>query len=282
MDYNTILFEVEDRVLTVTLNRPEKLNACSLEMAAELSDAFRRADEDDEIRVVIVTGAGRGFCAGADISAGSGSFDTSDGETASLAPQDDRRTNHIAMRVFNCRKPSIAAFNGAAVGLGITMALPMDIKIASSSAKFGFVFTRRGLVPEAGSSWFLTRLVGIGQALRWCTSGALFGADEALNGGLISEVVEPEDLMLRAREIASEIAMETAPVSMALTRQMLWRVGAQPHPFAALDLDLALNLELGSTPDVKEAMSAFAEKRKPSFSARPSTDMPPSYPWFEE
>lgn len=282
MNYNTILYEVEDRVLTITLNRPEKMNACSLEMAAELSDAFRRADEDDEIRAVIVTGAGRGFCAGADISAGSGSFDTSDGDAASLAPQEDRRTNHIAMRVFNCRKPSIAAFNGAAVGLGITMALPMDIKIASSAAKFGFVFTRRGLVPEAGSSWFLTRLVGIGQALRWCTSGALFGADEALKGGLVSEVVEPEELMPRARAIAEEIATETAPVSMALTRQMLWRVGAQPHPFAALDLDLPLNLELGMTDDVKEAMSAFAEKRKPNFSARPSTDMPPSYPWFED
>ena len=284
MDYQHIHAEADGPILTVTLNRPDKLNAYTGTMGVELADAFRRADEDDAVRVVIVTGAGRGFCAGADISGGAGTFDTSKGSAggAVLGDAAARRREGFVMRIFNCRKPSIAAINGAAVGVGITLALPMDIRIASSAARFGFVFARRGLVPEAGSAWFLPRLVGLSQALRWCYSGRLFDAAEALRGGLVSEVVAPEALLARAREIAAEIAAETAPVAIALTRQMLWRLAGEPHPAAALDADYPITRELGAGGDVKEGVRAFMEKRPPAFPGRPSRDMPKSYPWWRD
>jgi enoyl-CoA hydratase/carnithine racemase len=281
MNYQHIRYEVDGPILTVTLNRPDKLNAYTATMGNELADAFLQADQDDAIRAVIVTGEGRGFCAGADISGGANTFDTSASGNALGSARVDRAESFI-MRIFNCRKPSIAAINGAAVGVGITLALPMDIRIASNAARFGFVFSRRGLVPEAGSAWFLPRIVGISQALRWCYSGRIFGADEALKGGLISEVTAPEKLLEAARAIAEEIATETAPVSVALTRQMLWRLAAQPDPMAALDVDFPLTRELGAGSDVKEGVMAFIEKRPPKFPGRPSKDMPPTYPWWRD
>ena len=287
MSYEAIRYEVDGPILTITLNRPEKLNAYTAQMGAELADAIVRADEDDAIRAVILTGEGRGFCAGADISAGAGSFDTQSGEGAkNFGGADTRRLRGagggFVGALFNAKKATIAAFNGPAVGVGITLALPTDIKIASSAARFGFVFARRGLVPEAGSAWFLPQLVGLPQALRWCLSGRVFGADEALSGGLVSEVVAPEELLPRAREIAREIAETTAPVSVAITRQMLWRFAGADDPFGLLKIDGAFAMTLGSGGDVKEGVGAFLEKRAPSFPGRVSADMPEGYPWWDE
>lgn len=286
MGYDTIRYEVADRILTVTLNRPEKLNAYNSQMGAELADAFERADEDDGVRVVILTGEGRGFCAGADLSAGASSFDTSAGGAGSgnFGSSRSARGGGLGFvgAMFNCKKATIAAFNGPAVGVGITLALPTDIKIASSAARFGFVFARRGLVPEAGSAWFLPRLVGLPQALRWCLSGNVFDADEALRGGLVSEVVEPEALLPRAREIAREIVENTAPISIALTRQMLWRFGAEDGPWPALKVDGPFAMTLGATADVKEGVMAFLEKRAPNFPGKVSDGMPAGYPWWTE
>ena len=296
MSYDHIKYEQDGPILTVTLNRPEKLNAYTAIMGRELEDAFIRADEDDSVRIIIVTGAGRGFCAGADISGGANAFDTKSGNTAmfgALASSSEaathgqqrssseavapRRRAGFVEAIFSCRKPSIAAFNGAAVGVGITLALPMDIKIASSEARFGFIFARRGLVPEAGSAWFLPRLVGLNQALRWCLSGRVFGAEEAKAGGLVSEVVAPEQLLPRAREIAAEMIENAAPVSLALTRQMLWGYSGMSHPFELMKIDGPLSLELGAGPDVKEGVSAFLEKRKPNFPGKVSKNMPAGY-----
>jgi enoyl-CoA hydratase/carnithine racemase len=279
MSYQHILYDVANSVATITLNRPDKLNAYTATMGAELEDAFIAADEDDAVRVVIVTGAGRGFCAGADISGGANAFDTKSGNTAMFQGAQPRRSggNGFVGAIYNCRKPSIAAINGPAVGVGITLALPMDIRIASSEAKFGFVFARRGLVPEAGSAWFLPRLVGLNQALLWCMSGRVFGAEEALKGGLVAEVTTPDQLLARARELATEIAENTAPVSLALTRHMLWQYPGQPSPFPVLGIDGALSVELGAGPDVREGVTAFLEKRKPNFPGKVSAGMPKSF-----
>jgi enoyl-CoA hydratase/carnithine racemase len=284
MSYSDILYDVDGAILTVTLNRPEKLNAYTAVMGRELEDAFRRADADDAIRVVIVTGAGRGFCAGADISAGANSFDAAGGNSVAFgapAGTGRRRGAGFVDAIFHCRKPSIAAINGAAVCVGLTLTLPMDIRIAAEEARFGFVFARRGLVPEAGSAWFLPKLVGLSQALRWCLSGRVFPSSEALAGDLVSEVVPGADLLARAREIAREIAEETAPVSIALTRQVLWRFAGAPDYSELLTLDGPLAATLGSGGDVKEGVAAFIEKRKPRFPGRVSTDMPDLYPWWE-
>jgi enoyl-CoA hydratase/carnithine racemase len=284
MSYETILYEVDGPILTVTLNRPDKLNAYTAVMGAELADAFQRADQDDEVRVVIVTGAGRGFCAGADISGGAGAFDArAEGSVAFQAPGQPRQAGGgFVEAIFNCRKPSIAAINGAAVGVGATLTLPMDIRIASSAAKIGFIFARRGLVPEAGSAWFLPRLVGLPQALRWCLTGALITAEEAKAGGLLAEVVGPEAVLARAREIALEIAENTAPVSIALARQMLWRFAGAPDPFDLLKVDGPLSMQLGAGPDVREGVGAFLEKRPPPVPGGGSAVMPPAYPWWDE
>jgi enoyl-CoA hydratase/carnithine racemase len=285
--YQHILCAVEDGIMQITLNRPEKLNAYTATMGAELAQAFDAADADDAVRVVLVTGAGRGFCAGADMSAGTAAFDTTSAEGSvsfgDVSTPRQGRSGGAGMvgAVFECRKPSIAAFNGAAVGVGLTLTLPMDIRIAADTAKFGFVFARRGLVPEAGSAWFLPRLVGLPQALRWCLDGALFGAEEALRGGLVSEVTAPEDLLPRARAIARSIADNTAPISVALTRQMLWRLSPEPSPWSTLKIDGALAMALGATGDVREGVSAFLEKRPPNFPGRVSTDMPAGYPWWK-
>lgn len=278
MSYEHIKYEQDGPIVTVTLNRPDKLNAYTALMGSELEDAFIRADEDDTVRVIIVTGAGRGFCAGADISGGANAFDTRSGNTAMFQGARPRSSRGgFVQAIFDCRKPSIAAINGPAVGVGITLALPMDIKIASSEAKFGFLFARRGLVPEAGSAWFLPRLVGLNQALRWCLSGRIFGADEAKAGGLVSEVTTPDQLLPRAREIAMEMVENTAPVSLALTRRMLWGYSGMDHPFELMKIDGLLSVELGAGPDVKEGVAAFLEKRKPNFPGKVSKDMPAAF-----
>jgi len=287
MTYTDIRYDIDGSIATITLNRPDKMNAYTAVMGREIAEAFNAADQDDRVRVIILTGAGRGFCAGADISAGAGAFDTSDGNSVSFGrnatPGKTSSTGRLGFieAIFNCRKPSIVAFNGAAVGVGLTLALPIDIKIAADTAKFGFVFARRGLVPEAASSWFLPRLVGMSQALRWCLSGQVFSAAEALKGGLLSEVVPPDQLMARAREIALDIAENTAPVSIALTRQMLWRFGAGDDYPEALKVDGPLAMELGKGPDVREGVQSFLDRRKPEFRGTDSTDMPPLYPWWD-
>jgi len=285
--YEHILCDVADGIMQITLNRPEKLNAYTATMGAELAQAFDAADADDAVRVVLVTGAGRGFCAGADMSAGAGAFDTTSAEGSvsfgDVSKGRPARSGGSGMvgAVFECRKPSICAFNGAAVGVGLTLTLPMDIRIAADTAKFGFVFARRGLVPEAGSAWFLPRLVGLSQALRWCLDGALFSAEEALKGGLVSEVVPADELLPRARAIARSIADNTAPISVAITRQMLWRLSPEPSPWPTLKVDGALAMALGATGDVREGVTAFLEKRAPEFPGKVSSDMPRGYPWWE-
>jgi enoyl-CoA hydratase/carnithine racemase len=278
MNYETILYAVDGPVATLTLNRPDKLNAYNAVMGADITDAIAAANADDAVRAIVLTGAGRGFCAGADISGGAASF----GEgSANFGGADGRRGGaDFVSALFNSAKPTIAAINGAAVGVGITLTLPCDIRIAAEGAKIGFVFARRGLVPEAGSAWFLPQIVGLSQALRWCLLGRMFDAAEALAGGLVSEVVAPDALLARATEIAREIAENTAPVSIALTRQMLWRFAAAPSPFDLLAVDGRFAQTLGSGPDVAEGVAAFLEKRAPAFPGKVATDMPPGYPWW--
>src|SRR3954466_12847515 len=237
--YSQITCEIDASIMIITLNRPEKLNAYTGAMGSEIEAAFRAADLDDDVRAIIVTGSGRAFCAGADVSGGAASFDTSGAHGAGvfgnwLTGGGPRSGSGFVDAIFRCRKPSIAAINGPAVGIGITMTLPMDVRIAARGAKIGFIFARRGLVPEAGSAWFLPKLVGLPQALRWCLSGRIFDADEARDGGLVSEVVEPAELLNRAKAIALEMTAETSAVSIALTRQMLWRFAGAPDPFELL------------------------------------------------
>jgi enoyl-CoA hydratase/carnithine racemase len=279
--YEHIKCDLDGPIMIVTLNRPEKLNAYTGQMGAEITDAFERADIDDNVRAIIVTGAGRAFCAGADVSGGAKSFDTSGNHGAGVFASSGSRSGRFVEAIFNCRKPSVAAINGPAVGVGITMTLPMDIRIAAKGAKMGFIFARRGLVPEAGSAWFLPKLVGLSQALRWCLSGRTFEANEARQGGLVSEVVEPEELMNRAREIAHELTAETSAVSIALTRQMLWRFAGAPDPFELLAIDKPMSVERGGHADVREGVQAFIEKRSPTFPGKVSEDMPSQYPWWQ-
>lgn len=298
MTYDQIRYEVADGVATITLHRPDKMNAFTGEMMFELIDAFDKADADDDVRAVIVTGAGeRAFCAGADLSAGAKTFDYNarsdrpDKKGSAVRADGSIDYSHkavrdgggrLTLRIFECVKPVIAAVNGAAVGVGVTMQLPMDIRIASDTARFGFVFARRGIVPEAASSWFLPRIVGISKALEWCYSGRVFGAEEALRGGLVSEIVPQADLMTRAREIAREIADNTAPVSIALTRQMMWRMLGADHPMEAHKVDSRAIYSRGRTADAKEGVMSFLEKRAPEYPDSVSTGMPDFYPWWKE
>lgn len=286
-DYSQIACEIDGPFMVITLNRPDKLNAYTGAMGTEIEDAFRKADADDRVRAVIVTGSGRAFCAGADVSGGASSFDTSGKHGAGvfgnrLASGSPRSGSGFVDAIFNCRKPSIAAINGPAVGIGITMTLPMDVRIAVKTAKIGFIFARRGLVPEAGSAWFLPKLVGLQQALRWAISGRTFSADEALSGGLVSELTEPADLLTRAKEIATELTAETSAVSVALTRQMLWRFAGAPDPFGLLAIDGNISKERGGHADVREGVASFLEKRAPSFPGKVSSDMPSQYPWWND
>ena len=282
MDYSTILYDVEDGILTITLNRPDALNSFTNDMMLEMIDACDRADADDSVRAIIVTGAGRGFCAGADLSRGGATFDSS--------KRDDRKKDSVnrdgggrlTLRLYELTKPIIAAVNGAAVGVGVTMTLAMDIRIASTAAKFGFVFARRGIVPEACSSYFLPRVVGISKALEWCYSGRVFPAQEALDGGLLRSLHEPEDLLSAARAIAEDIRDNTAPVSVALTRHMMWKMLGADHPMEAHKIDSRGIHYRGKSEDSKEGVMAFLEKRDAQFPNTVSNDLPEFYPWWDE
>ena len=284
MQYQDIRWQFAGRVATLTLNRPDKLNAFTRRMRDELIDAFARADADDEVRVVIVTGAGRAFCAGADLSGGTGTFDYAKRADKDDAGTEDHRDGggRVSLAIYSSKKPVIAAINGPAVGVGVTMTLPMDIRIASSAARFGFVFARRGIVPEACSSWFLPKVVGLSRAAEWLYTGRVFNAAEALSGGLVSRIVPPEELMPAAMALAREIADNTSAVSVALSRQMLWRMAGADHPMEAHKVDSRGIFAMGASPDVKEGIAAFKEKRAPHFTMRPSSDMPAFYPWWED
>jgi enoyl-CoA hydratase/carnithine racemase len=281
MNYSTILYNVKDNVLTITLNRPEILNAFNREMMTELIDAFDKADADDDVRAIIVTGAGRGFCAGADLSSG--------GDTFNAEARGDREDGlhrdgggRVTLRIFECKKPVIAAINGAAVGIGVTMTLPMDIRLCSTKAKFGFVFSRRGIVPEACSSYFLPRVVGISQALEWCYSGRVFPGEEALSGGLVRSVHEPGDLLAAAEGIAREIVNNTSAVSVTLIRQMMWKMLGADHPMEAHKIDSRGIYFAGKAADAKEGVESFLEKRPARFPLKVSKDMPEFYPWWDD
>jgi len=282
VEYTQIAYDLSDQILTVTLNRPEKLNAFTdYTMAPELLDAFDKADQDNNVRAVIVTGAGRGFCSGHDMTEGEGSFDYEKQIGSTLDTHRDYG-GLLALRIFDMKKPMIAAINGAAVGVGITMTLPMDIRIASENAKIGFAFSRVGITLEACSSWFLPRLCNFNKAAEWAYTGRIFGAREALEGGLVGEVLPPESLMERANEIARQIADHTSPVSVALNRQLMWKMLAADHPMKAHKLDSKCIFWLGKAADAEGAARAFVEKRPPRFTLKVSQDMPPFYPWWRE
>jgi len=295
MAYEQIIYEVADNIATITLNRPEKLNAFTGIMMNEMLDAFDKADADDNVRAVIVTGAGRAFCAGADLSAGPRTFDASreDRPDRKAAIRGDGTVDwssegvrdgggRLTLRIFDCLKPVIAAVNGPAVGVGVTMQLAMDIRLASENARFGFVFSRRGIVPEACSSWFLPKIVGISQALEWTFTGRVFPAEEALEGGLIKRIYKPDQLIPAARALAREVADNTSQVSVALIRQMLWKMAGADHPMEAHKIDSRGIFARGSSADVKEGVASFLEKRPAKFPDKVSKDMPSYFPWWPD
>jgi enoyl-CoA hydratase/carnithine racemase len=289
MTYTTLKYEVADRILTLSLNRPDKLNAFTVEMAHELIDAFGRASEDDAVGAVIVTGEGRAFCAGMDLSSPGNVFGLDETQTPTLADMGERLDDpairdgvrdtggRVTLAIYDCKKPVIAVINGAAVGIGATMTLAMDIRMASEKARMGFVFGKLGVVPEACSSWFLPRLVGPQQALEWVLSGEIFDAAEGLRGGLFRSVHSPETLLDEARALARKFIDGRSPVAVALARQMMLRNAAQPHPIEAHRVD-SLAMFYTSLGDGKEGVAAFLEKREPNFTGRAS-QMPPFYPW---
>jgi enoyl-CoA hydratase/carnithine racemase len=279
MSYETIRYELADAILTITLHRPDRLNAFTPAMAEELIDAFGRANVDDDVRVVVLTGAGRGFCAGADLAGGGSTFDY---EARGEGGDEHRdRGGRVALAIYESLKPVIVAFNGPAVGVGVTMTLPADIRLASTTARFGFVFARRGIVPEAASSWFLPRIVGISRAMEWVATGRVFDASEALAAGLVQSVHEPDELLPAAYDLAREIAYNAAPVSVAVARQMLWRMLGAASPWDAHRVDSRAMLSRGASRDVQEGVSAFLEKRPAQFPDRVSADLPDFFPWWE-
>jgi enoyl-CoA hydratase/carnithine racemase len=280
--YETILYQVKSSVLTITLNRPQILNAFNSAMGLEIVDAIGRADADDDVRAIIFTGAGRAFCAGADLSKGAETFSnvgrgTESAGSGELADSGGK----LALALYDCKKPIIAAINGPAIGVGVTMTLPMDIRLASDGAKFGFVFARRGIVPEACSSWFLPRVVGISQAAEWVLTGRVFQSDEALRGGLVSRVLSAEQLLPAAEALAAEIAQHTSAVSVALARQMLWKMLGADHPREAHRIESQGVYHMGRSDDAREGVQSFLEKRPARFTMRASRDMPPYYPWWK-
>ena len=263
--YEHIELEIADGIATIWMNRPDKMNAFTELMRYEIIDALDHTDADDDVRAVIFTGRGRAFCAGADLSSGEGTFSRggSDIMGRNGVPRDGGGT--VSLRIYDSKKPVIGAINGAAVGVGVTMTLPMDIRLASTAAKFGFVFSRRGIVPEAASSWFLPRLVGISQAMEWVASGEVFPAEEAMAGGLVRSVHEPDDLLPAAYALARRLTESSSPVSIAVARKMMWRMLGADHPMAAHKVDSRGILERGRSEDVKEGINSFFEKRAPQF-----------------
>jgi enoyl-CoA hydratase/carnithine racemase len=286
MPSDEVLCDVQDGVMTITLNRPDKLNAFTPVMRDAMIAAFDRADADDDVRVVIVTGNGRGFCAGADMSEGASRFDVSrriEGGEADPGSEAIRDSGgRLALRIFASMKLVIAAVNGPAVGVGATMLLPMDIRLASTEARFGFPFVRRGIVPEACSTWFLPRAVGMQRAMEWVASGRVFPAEEALAAGLVRSLHAPDELMPAAHALAEAVAREAAPVSLALARQMMWRMLGAEHPMEAHRQESRALLDRGRSPDVREGVAAFLEKRPAHFTGRVSTDLPQGFPWWTE
>ncbi|MEK9883785.1 MAG: crotonase/enoyl-CoA hydratase family protein [Acidimicrobiaceae bacterium] len=263
--YEHIELEIADGIATIWMNRPDKMNAFTELMRYEIIDALDHTDADDDVRAVIFTGRGRAFCAGADLSSGEGTFSRggSDIMGRNGVPRDGGGT--VSLRIYESKKPVIGAINGAAVGVGVTMTLPMDIRLASTAAKFGFVFSRRGIVPEAASSWFLPRLVGISQAMEWVASGEVFPAEEAMAGGLVRSVYEPDDLLPAAYALARKLTESSSAVSIAVARKMMWRMLGADHPMAAHKVDSRGILERGRSEDVKEGINSFFEKRAPQF-----------------
>ena len=281
MEPEQIIAEVQDEILTVTLNRPDRMNAWTATMGRELMEAFDRADADDGIRVVIVTGAGRAFCAGADLERGGETFDHRAREDAPEVPRDNG--GQLTLRIFHSTKPVIAAINGAAVGVGVTMTLPMDIRLAADDARFGFVFARRGIVPEAASSWFLPRVVGINQAIEWVSTGRVFSAQEALAGRLVRSLHPRDELLDAARALGREIADNAAPVSVALARRMMWTMLGADHPIVAHRADSKAMFVRGQSADVVEGVTSFLEKRPAKFTDRVSDGLPDVLPdWAEQ
>ena len=286
--YETLRWEVEDGILLLTLHRPDQLNAFTVQMAHELIDAFDRASEDDDVRAIVVTGAGRAFCAGMDLSVGGNVFGLDEAQAPTLADVYERLDDpaildgvrdsggRVTLAVFRCKKPVIAAINGPAVGIGATMTLAMDVRLASDRARIGFVFGKIGIVPEACSSWFLPRIVGVSQALEWTYAADILTAEEAMAGGLVKAVVPGDGLLEAARALARRFVANRSPVAVALTRQMMYRNAAQPHPLEAHRID-SLAMFYTSVGDGKEGVQSFLDKRDPKFTSRASTDMPPFY-----
>lgn len=279
LSYETLAVEVEDGLLTLTLNRPERLNAVNAALIGEYLEALDAADRDDSVRAVIVTGAGRAFCAGADLSAGPDTFDRAPPEPGARHRDGG---GLVALRLFDMKKPVIAAVNGPAVGFGATQILPMDIRLASTEARFGFVFSRRGVVMEAASSWFLPRLVGMQQAMEWVATGRVFSAQEALEGGLVRSLHPPDELLPAARALGREIADNASPMSVALCRQMMWKMLGEAHPMAAHRIDSLGMACTGGSADAREGVASFLEKRPPAFNSTPGRAMPAFYPWWDE
>ena len=277
MAYKTILYDVNNNILTITLNRPDKLNAFNTKMMREMIDAFDQADADDQVKAIIVTGSGRAFCAGADLSRGGETFDH---EAAGTGMQRDGG-GLLTLRIFECMKPVISACNGPAVGIGATMQCAMDIRLASENARYGFVFSKRGIVPEACSSWFLPKLVGVSTALEWTYSGRIFGADEAKERGFVRSVHSAETLLDEAQALAREFATQTSSISVAMARHMMWRLPSADHPMEAHKIDSRGVYFTGKSADAREGVQSFLEKRPAEFPGNVSTDMPEFFPWWE-
>ena len=276
MDFEVLRYEVDEGVLTLTLSRPEKLNAMNAQMGKELVEAFDAADADDNVRAIVITGEGRAFCAGADLSGGGGTFDyQSDGVHRDGG-------GLVTLRMFDCKKPIIGAINGPAVGFGATFTLAMDVRLAADDARMGFVFSKRGIVPEACSTWFLPRVVGVSQALDWIYSGRVFPATEAHEAGLVRALYPKDELLGAARELAKSYSAETSSLSIALSRQMVWKLLGADHPMEAHKLDSRGVQELGKGPDAREGVASFLEKRPPEFTGKVSQDLPAFYPWWKQ
>jgi enoyl-CoA hydratase/carnithine racemase len=282
MAYEEIIYEVSEQIATITLNRPDKLNSFTNRMLKEIIAAFDESDADDNVRAVIVTGSGRAFCAGADLSGGGETFAKGGSDVKAKTGVMRDGGGLVSLRIFESKKPVIGAINGAAVGVGVTMTLPMDIRLASTASKFGFVFAKRGIIPEAASSWFLPRIVGISQATEWCFTGRMISADEAKEGRLVRSVHAPEDLLLAARAIAREIAENTAPVSVALSRQMLWRMLGADHPMQAHRVDSRAINSRGASDDAREGVMSFLEKRPANFPVKVSDGLPEVFPDWQD